>query len=171
MSRITWARIRLYANEYEDSYFRSLEYNIKYNKEDISVMELSMSLTKAERNGEGIDQLRQQLHEKMKVRDIMARERDEYESVCEKKKTILVGLMMGFNYNNTIVLTRSEDVNTLAKARDWLDAGKIMHYKLGSSLRCQELESLQNMADRCNIELPPVGMRHMVMQMTTGGEG
>lgn len=138
MSRITWARLRFYTNEYEDSYRRSLEYNIKYNKEDVSLMELSKSLKKAERNGEGVDQLRRQLHEKMKVRDTMARERDEYQSVCEKKKTILVGLMMGFNYNNTIVLTRSEDVNMLAKARDWLDVGKIMRYKLGSSLQARQ---------------------------------
>lgn len=83
---------------------------------------METSVKMAERNGEDIGQLQRQLHKKVEVRDMRARKRDYYESVRQQLKTRLFGLMVEFNYNTTIVLTRSDDVKALAKVRDWLVA-------------------------------------------------
>ncbi|XP_058226395.1 uncharacterized protein LOC131335168 [Rhododendron vialii] len=113
------------------------------------------------------------LRKKVEVRDMGAHKRDYYKSVRQQLKTRLFGLMVEFNYNTTIVLTCSDDVKALAKVRDWLVAGKIIRYKLGSS-RGWDLRGLQEMANSLNIELLPVDendpVRHRaVMQMTTKG--
>lgn len=83
---------------------------------------METSVKMAERNGEDIGQLQRQLRKKVEVRDMRARKRDYCKSVRQQLKTRLFGLTVEFNYNTTIVLTRSDDVKALAKVRDWLVA-------------------------------------------------
>ncbi|KAI8543981.1 hypothetical protein RHMOL_Rhmol08G0259500 [Rhododendron molle] len=79
----------------------------------------------------------------------------KYEKISVNKMEMSVK-MAERNGEDTGQLQRQlHDVKALAKVRDWLVAGKIIRYKLGSS-RGWDLRGLQEMANSLNIELLPV---------------